>query len=117
MGLDLGLMSAGLNVVVSQDIDKWCAETIRRNGHIAVEGDIRELIQADPSCGFLINPARLRKQEVFAVVGGPPCQSFSTAGKRQGTQNERGTLYGQFIHVIEEIRPRFFVMENDRDGR
>jgi len=112
MGLDLGLMSAGLHVAVSQDYDKWCVETIRRNGHVAVEGDIRELISNDPSCEFLLSPAKLRREDVFAVVGGPPCQSFSTAGRRKGVEDERGTLYEQFLHVVTTIRPRFFVMEN-----
>lgn len=112
MGLDLGLIDAGLNVAVSQDFDKWCVETIRRNGHVAVEGDIRKLIEDDPTCDFLLKPAELKKNAVFAVVGGPPCQSFSTAGKRKGVEDARGMLYNQFIHVIETIRPRFFVMEN-----
>jgi DNA (cytosine-5)-methyltransferase 1 len=112
MGLDLGLIDAGLHVAVSQDYEKWCVETIRKNGHVAVEGDIRELIKADPKCGFLLKPAKLKKEAVFAVVGGPPCQSFSTAGKRKGVEDERGMLYNQFIHVVETIRPRFFVMEN-----
>lgn len=112
MGLDLGLMAAGLNVAVSQDFDKWCVETIKKNGHVAVGGDIRELIEKDPKCGFLLKPAKLKKEDVFAVVGGPPCQSFSTAGKRMGVEDERGMLYNQFIHVVETIRPRFFVMEN-----
>lgn len=112
MGLDLGLMAAGLNIAVSQDFDRWCVETIERNGHLAVSGDIRELIQKDPSCNFLLKPAKLRRADVFAVVGGPPCQAFSTAGKRKGVEDERGTLYNQFIHVIETMRPRFFVMEN-----
>ncbi len=112
MGLDLGLMEAGLHVAVSQDFDKWCVETIRANGHVAVEGDIRELIEADPKCNFLLKPAKLKKNGVFAVVGGPPCQSFSTAGKRKGVEDERGMLYNQFIHVVETLMPRFFVMEN-----
>lgn len=112
MGLDLGLMEAGLHVAVSQDFDKWCVETIRANGHVAVEGDIRELIEADPKCNFLLKPGKLKKNGVFAVVGGPPCQSFSTAGKRKGVEDERGMLYNQFIHVVETIMPRFFVMEN-----
>lgn len=112
MGLDLGLIDAGLYVAVSQDSDKWCVETIRTNGHVAVEGDIRKLIEADPECNFLLSPAKLKKESVFAVVGGPPCQSFSTAGKRKGVEDERGMLYNQFIHVVETIRPRFFVMEN-----
>jgi DNA (cytosine-5)-methyltransferase 1 len=112
MGLDLGLMAAGLHIAVSQDYDKWCVETIRGNGHVAVEGDIRKLINDDPSCGFLLKAGKLRGEDVFAVVGGPPCQSFSTAGKRKGVDDERGVLYEQFLHVIETIQPRFFVMEN-----
>lgn len=112
MGLDLGLIEAGLHVAVSQDNDKWCVETIRSNGHLAIEGDIRELLASDPRCNFLLQPTKLRKQDVFAVVGGPPCQSFSTAGKRKGTSDGRGMLYEQFVQVVETIRPRFFVMEN-----
>jgi DNA (cytosine-5)-methyltransferase 1 len=112
MGLDLGLIEAGLHVAVSTDFDKWCVETIERNGHVAVAGDIRQLIESDPSCKFLLKPANLKRADVFAVVGGPPCQSFSTAGKRKGVDDERGKLYNQFIHVVDTIRPRFFVMEN-----
>ncbi len=112
MGLDLGLIEAGLHVAVSQDFDKWCVETIRSNGHLAIEGDIRDLLALDSSCDFLLQPATLRKRDVFAVVGGPPCQSFSTAGKRMGTSDGRGMLYQQFVQVVETIRPRFFVMEN-----
>lgn len=112
MGLDLGLMEAGLEVVVSQDFDKFCADTIRLNGHNVVEGDIRELIKKDPKCNFLLKSGKVSKSDVFAVVGGPPCQSFSTAGKRKGVLDERGQLFEQFIHVVETIKPRFFVMEN-----
>ncbi|MBD7961657.1 DNA cytosine methyltransferase [Comamonas avium] len=112
MGLDIGLMQAGLNVAVSQDYDKWCVETIKKNGHVGVLGDIRELINQDPSCDFLLKAGKLKKDSVFAVVGGPPCQSFSTAGKRLGVEDERGQLYNQFIHVVDQLRPRFFVMEN-----
>ncbi len=112
MGLDLGLQAAGLNIAVSQDFDKWCVETIRKNGHVAVEGDIRELIDNDPTCDFLLTAAKLRRDDVFAVVGGPPCQSFSTAGKRKGVEDVRGKLYEQFLHVVTTLQPRFFVMEN-----
>ncbi len=112
MGLDLGLIAAGLSVQVSQDIDKWCIETIRSNNHLAILGDIRELLQADESCDFLLKPAKLRRQDVFAVVGGPPCQAYSTAGKRKGVADARGMLFNQFIKVVDMIRPRFFVMEN-----
>jgi DNA (cytosine-5)-methyltransferase 1 len=92
MGLDLGMMAAGLSVVVSQDYERWCVETIRRNGHVAVEGDIRELLDDDPTCSFLLGPGNIRAEDVFAVVGGPPCQAYSTAGKRKGVDDERGAL-------------------------
>jgi DNA (cytosine-5)-methyltransferase 1 len=112
MGFDLGLLEAGLSVVVSQDFDKWCAETIRKNHHLAVEGDIRELLERDPTCNFLLGPAKLRREDVFAVVGGPPCQAYSTAGRRKGVDDHRGSLFNQFVQVVATIRPRFFVMEN-----
>lgn len=112
MGLDLGLNQAGLRVAVSQDIDRWCVETMRRNGHLAIEGDIRALVEADSSCEFLLATSGVRRESIFAVVGGPPCQSFSTAGKRLGIQDERGQLYLEFIKVISALRPRFFIMEN-----
>jgi DNA (cytosine-5)-methyltransferase 1 len=112
MGLDLGLNQAGLRVAVSQDFDRWCVETMRRNKHMAVEGDIRELTASDPSCEFLLAASGVRKESIFAVVGGPPCQSFSTAGKRLGVEDARGQLYLEFIKVVSALRPRFFVMEN-----
>jgi DNA (cytosine-5)-methyltransferase 1 len=112
MGLDIGLEQAGLRTVVAQDIDRWCIETIRRNGHVGVEGDLRTLLEEDPSFGHVLDACGMRGRGVFAVVGGPPCQPFSTAGKRLGVTDERGQLYEHFIQVVRVLRPRFFVMEN-----
>lgn len=112
MGLDLGLEAAGLRTVVAQDVDAWCVETIRTNGHVAVAGDLRALLEQDPTAQFLLEPAGIVGQPVFAVVGGPPCQPFSTAGKRLGVTDHRGQLYEDFLGVVAALRPRFFVMEN-----
>jgi DNA (cytosine-5)-methyltransferase 1 len=112
MGLDLGLESAGLNIAVSQDIDPWCYETMRVNGKSGILGDIRTLLFEDPKADFLLNAANIKKEDIFAVVGGPPCQAFSTAGKRRGTEDLRGSLFNEFVQVVAELRPRFFVMEN-----
>ena len=46
------------------------------------------------------------------VIGGPPCQSFSTAGVRKGFDDKRGIALLEFIRVIRETRPKFFVFEN-----
>lgn len=112
MGLDLGLESAGLEIRVAQDFDKWCEKTAIANKKNFVFGDIKKLIKEDPSCSFLLKKAGVKADEVFAVVGGPPCQAFSTAGKRESLGDPRGSLFMEFAHVIKTIRPRFFVMEN-----
>jgi DNA (cytosine-5)-methyltransferase 1 len=112
MGLDLGLKEAGLDILISQDIDPWCAKTIIANKHAFILGDIRKLLAEDPDCKFLLQPSGLSTGEAFAVVGGPPCQPFSTAGNRLGTNDPRGSLFMEFCKVIQVIRPRFFVMEN-----
>jgi len=112
MGLDLGLEEAGLEVRVSQDIDPWCIKTMEDNERPRVAGDIRKLLADDPQCRKLLNKAGLQKEEAFAVVGGPPCQAFSTAGRRQAINDPRGSLFMQFAQVVEHTRPRFFVMEN-----
>lgn len=112
MGLDLGLEAAGLKIKVAQDIDESCGKTAEANKKNFILGDIKKLIEEDPECNFLLKKAKLKKKDVFAVVGGPPCQAFSTAGKRESIDDPRGSLFMEFAHVIRTIRPRFFVMEN-----
>jgi len=112
MGLDLGLEAAGLNVRVSTDFDPWCCKTMQANGRNFIPGDIRELIKHDPECSFLLSKADLLPGEAFLVAGGPPCQPFSTAGKRLAIADPRGSLFREFCHVVKKVRPRFFVMEN-----
>lgn len=107
MGLDLGLIKSGLNVVVGQDYDAACVKTMEINGYNAIAGDIRG-IQAED----FLEAAKLQRGETFLICGGPPCQPFSTAGKRMGINDPRGSLFMDFIRMIDYIRPRFFVMEN-----
>jgi len=107
MGLDIGLSQAGLNVVLGQDNDPACIATMRANGRKALEGDIRNVDPAD-----LLAQVRMAQGEPFLICGGPPCQPFSTAGKRLGINDPRGSLFMDFIRMIDYIRPRFFIMEN-----
>lgn len=107
MGLDIGLEKAGLNVVVGQDFDLSCVATMRENGHNVIEGDIRGIQPQQ-----LLDFTRLSPGEPFLICGGPPCQPFSTAGKRLGINDPRGSLFMDFIRMIDYIRPRFFIMEN-----
>lgn len=107
MGLDIGLEKAGLNVVIGQDFEPSCVETMKANGYNVLGGDIREI---KPET--LLELTGLHVGEPFMICGGPPCQPFSTAGKRLGINDPRGSLFMDFIRMIDYIRPRFFVMEN-----
>lgn len=106
-GLDIGLRQAGIEIALGQDVDPSCARTMNANGHKCIAGDIRQ-IQSDT----LLRASGLSVGEPFLVCGGPPCQPFSTAGKRLGINDPRGSLFMDFVRMIDEIRPRFFVMEN-----
>lgn len=107
MGLDLGLERAGLQVALGQDFDPDCVRTMRLNGRLALQGDIRKIFAEE-----VLKAASLDVGEAFLVCGGPPCQPFSTAGKRLGINDPRGSLFMDFIRMIDFIRPRFFIMEN-----
>lgn len=107
MGLDIGLAKAGLNIVIGQDFDPVCVATMRANGHRVLGGDIRDIDAAD-----LLEQVGIMRGEPLLICGGPPCQPFSTAGKRLGINDPRGSLFMDFIRMIDYIRPRFFIMEN-----
>lgn len=107
MGLDIGLMQAGIDIVVGQDFDAACIKTMQANGHYGIAGDIREITPEE-----VLTQANMKRGEAFLVCGGPPCQPFSTAGKRLGINDPRGSLFKEYVRMIDGIRPRFFVMEN-----
>ena len=73
------------------------------------QGDISHL---DPK--KLMADLGLVPGELDLIVGGPPCQAFSTSGRRRSLQDPRGTLLWQFLRFVDEIKPRFFLMENVR---
>ena len=101
MGLDLGLEQAGIHGIVCAECDEACRLTISSNRpYVKVIDDVRKVTsQTAPLKPFLVH-------------GGPPCQSFSTMGKRLAFSDPRGMLAYEFGRVVDELRPRFFVMEN-----
>ena len=112
MGLDNGIEQAGLNIRLCVEIQHAMAETIRANrpNIPLIEDDVRNYTGED-----LRRIAGLKKDEdVFLVCGGPPCQAFSTAGKRLGFDDDRGNVFLKYIDLIGEIRPKYFLLENVR---
>jgi DNA (cytosine-5)-methyltransferase 1 len=118
MGLDLGLDGTGRFELLAcvEKVPSFC-ETIRANraeGRLRAdlkvfEGDISDLDPAEFLAACVLKPG-----ELDVLVGGPPCQAFSTAGRRMATQDPRGTLLWQFLRFVEYMQPKFFVMENVR---
>lgn len=110
MGLDLGIEKAGFKIRVCVEKDREAAKTIRLNTSIPViEDDITRVSSED-----ILRAAGLEKNEVTMVVGGPPCQAFSTAGKQQGLADFRGNVIIQYLRVVKELQPKYFILENVR---
>lgn len=110
MGLDIGLEKAGIRIALCSEIDSACRKTIKRNKpNIALIGDIR-----DYNAKQILEQASLKKEDVDIIVGGPPCQAFSTAGKRLGFEDQRGNVFLKYLEVITTIKPKFAVIENVR---
>ena len=111
MGLDIGLHKVGFKTLLACEIDKSSRETIiANNPKIGLIGDIRNY-----STEEILEYAGLESRaKVDLIVGGPPCQAFSSAGKRMGLADERGNVFLKFIEVIENIKPKFAVIENVR---
>ncbi|WP_170866902.1 DNA cytosine methyltransferase [Nocardioides lianchengensis] len=110
MGLDLGLESAGFDLRFAADNMPAAVKTARKNrpGLPFFAGDVAELA-ADDIC----RESGLAAGEVDLLAGGPPCQSFSTAGRRRGLDDaDRGPLVFEFVRLVDELRPRAFLMEN-----
>jgi DNA (cytosine-5)-methyltransferase 1 len=100
-GLDLGFQNAGFNIVLANEYDKTIWDTYKFNhpNTILNTEDIRKLnIHNLPN--------------VDGVIGGPPCQSWSIAGARKGIEDKRGQLFFDYIKIISEKNPLFFVAEN-----
>ncbi len=111
LGLDLGLEEAGWSAAAVNELDPVICRTIRRNRpHLKLfDCDIREL-----STETFKRDLHIAEGELFAIVGGPPCQAFSTAGRRLGLNDERGNVFLHFLHLIVGLKPRYAIFENVR---
>lgn len=107
-GLDLGFMAAGFDPKVALDLDNDSLKTITTNlpDLPFIGEDIEKVTTKD-----ILDASGLGKGDIDVLVGGPPCQPFSTAGKRMGLNDPRASPLREFIRVIKEAQPRCFVME------
>lgn len=112
-GLSLGFHWSGWEQVIANDIDANALETYKNNlGGQTVVGDIC----APEVFNSVVEEARRtvanRPELPTIVLGGPPCQGFSTAGKRRSMKDDRNHLFKRYAHVLAEINPEAFIFEN-----
>ena len=100
-GLSLGFRRAGFNVIYASDIDIDAVQSYREFfPDTTVEvGDIRKL------------DAKKLSRDIDMLLGGPPCQGFSSAGQRFW-DDPRNKLLAEYVRILAELRPKWFFMEN-----
>lgn len=100
-GLDLGFEKAGFEIAMANEFDKTIWATYEKN-HSAplIKGDIRNIKESD------------FPDDIDGIIGGPPCQSWSEAGSLRGINDERGKLFFEYIRILKEKQPKFFLAEN-----
>tara|TARA_Y100000296_G_scaffold84898_1_gene119498 strand:+ start:1254 stop:2675 length:1422 start_codon:yes stop_codon:yes gene_type:complete len=111
MGLDLGIEKAGFEIRLACEVDKYCRQTIALNKpNAALLSDINNYNAND-----IRESADLSEiDDIDLIVGGPPCQAFSTAGKRKGFNDDRGNVFIKYLDLCLDLKPKYFVIENVR---
>lgn len=101
-GLDLGFEKAGFEIPIANEFDKTIWETFKINHPKTklIEGDIRNIKESD------------FPDEIDGIIGGPPCQSWSEAGALRGINDARGKLFYEYIRILKDKKPKFFLAEN-----
>lgn len=107
LGLDLGFEESGLKPLLFCEVDKKCKETIRLNRpDIPLIDDIRNYSADDI--------IEIVGKKIDVIIGGPPCQAFSTAGARKSFDDERGNVFLHYLELATTISPKYIVIENVR---
>ncbi len=111
-GMDLGVQDAGFEVLAQIEIDEHCCNTLRaakergNSKTTIIEEDIRSV-----NPGRLLEEFDLQKGELDLLFGGPPCQSFSIAGRQLGLNDERGMLLFEIVRFAEALQPKVILLE------
>ena len=101
-GMDLGLERAGMECIWQVEIDKKCRDILLRHwSNVRRYTDVKEVKNPRP---------------VDLICGGWPCQDLSVAGKRAGLHGERSGLFFEALRIIQDLKPRWFILENVQSG-
>lgn len=109
-GLALGLEQAGFESIGNIEFDKHACKTLRKNRPQwnVIEEDVEKVSEI----GIQNYIEEIAVGELDLLSGGYPCQAFSYAGKKEGLQDARGTLFYHFGKILEQLKPKMFLAEN-----
>ncbi|QHE51684.1 DNA cytosine methyltransferase [Pontibacillus sp. HMF3514] len=107
-GLSLGFSQEGFRIELANEIDELSAKSYEFNhpevpNHKIINDDIKNIV--DHMEDYI-------DTDIDVVIGGPPCQSFSTANQQRIIEDPRNVLYKHFVRAVEKIKPKFVIMEN-----
>ena len=120
-GLDIGFERAGFSIVSAVELHPKYCETIlvNQSRHLPIPNSSHSYYEntmvfnadiADISGDQLANG----NEEIDCLIGGPPCQAFSSAGKQLSIFDHRGTLIYEYLRILNELQPKTFLFENVR---
>jgi DNA (cytosine-5)-methyltransferase 1 len=107
-GMSLGFSWAGFDILYALDFEPQAID-IHKLNHPSALHDCLDVHEVRPD--RVRERLKIGKGDLYAVLGGPPCQGFSTYGQRD-PEDERNFLFERFAAFVDEFRPRFLVMEN-----
>lgn len=109
-GLDIGISNVGFDILMSLEIEKRYCETLKENNpnFNVINEDIMNYNRSS-----IYEELNIKNDdEIGLIFGGCPCQSFSTAGRRQAFSDPRGKAMLKFADIVSEVKPRAFLLEN-----
>lgn len=111
-GMDIGIREAGFEILAEIEIDEHCCSTLReaveqkKHKTKIIHEDIKRIEPKE-----LMDSLGVEEGDLDLLFGGPPCQSFSLAGKQQGLRDDRGMLLFEIIRFAEAMRPKVILIE------
>lgn len=118
--MDCGLEAAGFRTLFATDIDYHSCVTLRHarlRAYLGEDGGLLNaaIVQSDINAltpAMILDKSGIKIGELDLLTGGPPCQSFSVFGRRQGLNDPRGKLVWQYLRILRGTLPKVFVFEN-----
>jgi len=118
LGLDLGLEKTGFALKAAVECDRFAVETIKKNckhlkgKDLVLIEEVLSLENVYRICEKILKKAGLKRNSIYLLAGAPPCQPFSTAGKRTSMQDIRSCGLKIFLRAVKILKPKYFVLEN-----